>query len=62
MLLQVLTQVTYVTWQGNEYELPEGEHDSVETCRSVIIYRLIVNVFLLVILQNNKNARYNALK
>jgi hypothetical protein len=23
----------YVTWRGNEYELPEDEHDSVETCR-----------------------------
>ena len=29
---------TYVTWWGNEYELPEDEHDSVETCRGVTIY------------------------
>ena len=31
---------------------------TVETCRSVIIYKLIVIVLLLVILQNNKNAQY----
>ena len=45
---------TYVTWRGNEYELP----DSVETCKSMIIYELIVIVLLLFILQNNKNAQY----
>ena len=28
------------------------------TCRSVIIYKLIVIVLLLVILQNSKNERY----
>ena len=33
---------TYVTWRGNEYELSEDEHDSVETRSSVIIYKLIV--------------------
>ena len=44
---------TYVTWRGNEYELPEDDNDSVETCRSVIIYKLIVIVLLLVILQDN---------
>ena len=49
---------TYVTWWGNVYELSEDEHDSVETCSSVIIYKVIVIVLLLVILQNNKNARY----
>jgi hypothetical protein len=43
---------TYVTWRGNEYELSEDEHDSVETCSSVIIYKLIVIVLLLIILQN----------
>ena len=37
---------TYVTWRGNEYELSEDEHDIVETCSSVIIYKLIVIVFL----------------
>ena len=46
---------TYVTWRGNEYELSEDEHDSVETCRSVIIYKLIVIVLLLAIVQNNNN-------
>ena len=35
---------TYVTWRGNEYELSEDEHDSVETCSNVIIYKLIVIV------------------
>ena len=45
---------TYVTWRGNEYELSEDEHDSVETCSNVIIYKLIVTVLLLVILQNKK--------
>ena len=50
---------TYVTWRGNEYELPEDEHYSVKTRRSVIIYKLIVIVLLLVSLQNNKkNAWY----
>jgi hypothetical protein len=49
---------TYVTWRDNEYELAEDEHDSVETCSGVMIYKLIVIVFLLVILQNNINARY----
>ena len=44
---------TYVTWRSNEYELSEDEHESVETCSSVIIYKLIVIVLLLVILQNN---------
>ena len=34
---------TYVTWRGNEYELSEDEHDGVETCSSVIIYKLICN-------------------
>ena len=44
----------YVNWRGNEYELSEDEHDSVETCSSVIIYKLIVIVLLLLILQNKK--------
>ena len=48
---------TYVTWQGNECKLSEDDM-TVETCRSVIIYKLIVIVLLLVILQNNKNAQY----
>ena len=39
---------TYVTWRGYEYELPEDDM-SVETCSSVIIYKLIVIVLLLVI-------------
>ena len=43
---------TYVTWRGNEYELSEDEHDSVETCSSVIIYKLIEIVVLLFILQH----------
>ena len=47
---------TYVTWRGDENELSEDEHDSVETCRSVIIYKLIVIVVLFVILQNKKHS------
>ena len=46
---------TYVTWRGNEYELPEGD---ATVSKHVITYKLIVIVFLLVILQNNKNERY----
>ena len=53
---------TYVTWRGNEYELSEDEHDSVETCRSVIIYKLIVIVLLLVILQNNNKMHGTCIK
>jgi len=43
---------TCVTWQGNDCKLPEWWHDSVETCRSVIICVMIV--YLLVIVQYKK--------
>ena len=52
---------TYVTWQGNEYELSEDD-TSVETCRSVIIYKFIVIVLLLVDLQNSKKCTVHVLK
>ena len=42
-----------VTWWGSEYELSEDDTIVFETCRSVIIYKLIVIVLLLVILENN---------
>ena len=41
----------YVTWRGNEYEISEDE-------TIVVIYKLIVFMLLLVVLQSNKNARY----
>ena len=34
-------------------------HDSVETCSSLIIYKLIVIVLLLVVLQNSKKEMYS---
>ena len=42
---------TYITWRGDECELSEDDNDSVETCRTAVIYKLIVIVLLLVILQ-----------
>ena len=48
---------TYITWRGNEYELPEDDTIVSKHVESAIIYKLIVIVLLLVILQNNKNAR-----
>ena len=45
-----------VTWRGTDYELPEDDtivSKHVEK-RSVIIYKLIVTVFFLVILQDKK--------
>ena len=45
---------TYVTWRGNEYELPEDDTIVSKHVGSVIICKLIVGVLLLVILQNNK--------
>ena len=50
--------ISYVTWRGNEYELPEDDTIVSKHVGSVIIYILIVILFLLVILQNSKNARY----
>ena len=44
---------TYVTRQGHECQLYEDD-TSVETCRSVVIYKFIVIVPLLVNLQNKK--------
>jgi len=41
-------------------QAPWGWHDSVETCRSVIIYEIIVH--LLVTVQNNKRCRIHVLK
>ena len=41
---------TCVTWQGIDYKLPWGWHDSVETCSSVMIWEIIVH--LLVTVQN----------
>ena len=52
----------YVNWQGNEYELPEDEHNSVETCRSVIIHKLIVIVLLIGFLQTNKKCTVQCIK
>ena len=45
---------TRVTWQGNEYELLEDDTIVSKHVGSVIIYKLIVIVLLLVILQNDK--------
>jgi hypothetical protein len=45
---------TYVTWRGNEYELSEDDTIVSKHVRSVIIYKLIVIVFLMAILQNKK--------
>ena len=42
---------TYVTWRGNEYELPEDD-TIVSKYVSVVICKLIVILLLLVILQN----------
>ena len=44
---------TYVIRRGNEYELPEDDTIVSKHVGSVIIYKLIVIVLLLVILQNN---------
>ena len=41
---------------------PWGWHHSVETCRSVVIYKFIVIVFLLVNLQNSKKCWVHILK
>ena len=49
---------TYVNLAREWVQAPWRRHDSVETYSSGIIYKLIVIVLLLVILQNNKNARY----
>ena len=53
---------TYVTWRGNEYELSEDDTIVSKHVGSVIIYKLIVTVLLLVILQNNKKCTAHALK
>ena len=42
---------TYVTWRGNGYELSEDDTIVSKHVGSVIIYKLIVIVLLLVILQ-----------
>ena len=52
----------YVTWRGNEYELSEDDTIVSKHVGSVIIYKLIVTVLLLVILQNNKKCTAHALK
>ena len=46
---------TYVTWRGNEYERSEDDTVVSKHVGSVIIYRLIIIIRLLVILQDNKN-------
>ena len=43
---------SYVAWRGNEYELSEDDTIVSKHVGSVIIYKLIVIVLLLVILQN----------
>ena len=48
---------TSVTSRGTNHELPEDEHESVETCRSVMICELTVIVPLLVTVQNKKNKK-----
>ena len=53
---------TYVTWQGNEYELSEDDTIVSKHVGSIIIYKLIVIVLLLVILQNNKNMHGTSIK
>jgi uncharacterized integral membrane protein len=47
---------------GNFLRDPWRRHDSVETCRSVVIYKLIVIGLSLVILQNNKKMRVTCMK
>ena len=44
------------------YRIIFRELDSVETCRSVVIYKLIVIVLSLVISQNNKNMHGTCIK
>ena len=53
---------SYVTWRGNEYELPEDETIVSKHVGSVIIQKLIVILFLLVILQNNKKCTAHVLE
>ena len=57
MELVFITSPSYISISvadvGNGNTIP-GWHGSVETCRSVVICKLIVIVFLLVLLQNNK--------
>ena len=53
---------TYVTWRGNEYELPEDDMIVSKHVWSVTIYKLFVIVPLLVILQNNKKYTVHILK
>ena len=52
----------YVTWRGSEYELSEDDTIVSKHVGSVIIYKLIVIVLLLVILQNNTRCTVHVLK
>ena len=45
----------YVTWRGNEYEVPEDDTIVSKHIDSVIICKLILIALLLVILQNKRN-------
>ena len=38
---------TGVTWQGIDYKLPQDDNDSVETCSSVIICEINVNLLVM---------------
>ena len=51
---------TRITWQGYWLQVSWGWHDSVETCRSVIICEMIVH--WLVIVQNNKRCAVQRIK
>ena len=52
---------TYVTWRGKEYELSEDDTVVSKHVASVIIYKLIVIVLLLNILQNNTKCTVHVL-
>ena len=56
--LPFITLQSYISWM----RAPWGWHDGVETCRLVIIYKLIVILLLLLDLQNSKKMHGTCIK